>query len=840
MNDFLQWAIFIIMIGWMVFPITFHFFGKTVEKGFSISKIIGLLFWGYFYWLGNIFHIIDNSQISAIFVLLVIGLVSWHFFKKDKLELGAWITCSKGIIIFYEIFFLLTFLCWAIVRGANPEIIGTEKPMELAFINGILRSPTFPPNDPWLSGYSISYYYFGYLLVAMLMHVFSTPSGVAFNLAVALIFSLTAVASSGILLNIIAPIKYKASGEKQPILNNKKLLGFSLLAPLFILVVSNGAGALEMLHSRGIFWDIEEDQAHSEFWKWLDIQELNDSPSLPLDWFPSRAGGTWWWRASRVLQDYTVDGQPREIIDEFPFFSFLLADLHPHLISLPFVMVNIYLGYYLFTQPEYRLIINGKWKQTISQPFFWLTALMVGSLIFINTWDFPIYFLLISLCLFIPAYQELGNFFQTIKNLIGSIFFLGLACIILFLPFLIGLSSQASGLVPSLIFRTRGIHYLIMFLPHIILLIFLIIVDFKKYPLKPMSRIFLFLFLGFVVIFIGSLFYINLLEKIPQWLMWFGNKINQTIDQGIVTFNAPLLNLFRIYGAKNSQELIAEAIRRIIHNPYVLIFQAVIIAVSWVTLFTKKNLNNEENFSIELKNNQFIFLLVFMAAVLSVFPELFYLKDQFGWRMNTIFKFYYQIWVLFSFVSASIVYKICHLDKTIWCRAGLLITGLILVISMIYPFFAIKDKTNMFKNIEYSLDGNKYLELTQPSEYEASQFLTTIPFGVVSEAIGGSYSNYARISRLSGYPTVLGWPGHEVQWRGGVKEIGSREMDIQRLYSTMDWGEAESIIETYGIKYVFIGDLENQTYAVNEEKFRQNMVAILNQQGATLYSTNTR
>jgi len=56
----------------------------------------------------------------------------------------------------------------AFVRAANPEILGTEKPMELAFINAILRSPTFPPHDPWLSGYAISYYYFGYVIVAML------------------------------------------------------------------------------------------------------------------------------------------------------------------------------------------------------------------------------------------------------------------------------------------------------------------------------------------------------------------------------------------------------------------------------------------------------------------------------------------------------------------------------------------------------------------------------------------------------------------------------------------------------------------------------------------------
>ena len=81
-----------------------------------------------------------------------------------------------------EALFLLAFAAWAFVRAANPEAVGTEKPMELAFINAILRSPAFPPHDPWLSGYAISYYYFGYVLVAMLAKTGGTSGGVAFNL----------------------------------------------------------------------------------------------------------------------------------------------------------------------------------------------------------------------------------------------------------------------------------------------------------------------------------------------------------------------------------------------------------------------------------------------------------------------------------------------------------------------------------------------------------------------------------------------------------------------------------------------------------------------------------
>jgi len=509
MIDFLKWAILLFLIGWIVFPVTFHFFRNATEKGFSISKVLGLLFWGYLYWLGNTFHVLANSRISAIFILVVMSVVSWFLFNRNREEFIRWIKGNRATIIFYEVLFLSAFLVWAVVRGANPEIIGTEKPMELAFINGIFRSPSFPPNDPWLSGYSISYYYFGYVLVAMLMHVLGTQSGVAFNLAIALVFSLTAVSSSGLFLNMITSVRKDQNGKREGINLGKKMMAFSLLAPLFILLISNGGGLLEVLHSRGVFWVFPEGgQAQSNFWKWLDIQELIDPPNKPLDWIPSRAGGTWWWRASRVLQDYTLEGQSREIIDEFPFFSYLLADLHPHLISLPFVLMNIYLGYYIFSRPERSILKTDNFREIIRKPFFWLTGFMVGSLIFINTWDFPIYFIYICLCLFIPAFQEDSDFFRTLKKNFGRLVFFAASCVVLFIPFLISLSSQASGLIPSLIFQTRGIHYFTMFLPHLILLGLYLLVIGKSLPSLLLGRNFVFFSFGLIVVLAISLTYV--------------------------------------------------------------------------------------------------------------------------------------------------------------------------------------------------------------------------------------------------------------------------------------------------------------------------------------------
>ena len=253
MLDLIKWFVLFEILGWIIFPITFKVFNASADKGYSISKIFGLLLWGYIYWLGNSFQIIENSLTGALFAffILIIGCVV--FIRNISFAtLVDWCKQNLKIIVFFDALFLITFIGWAIVRAGNPEIVGTEKPMELAFITSIFRSPSFPPSDPWLSNYAISYYYFGYLMVTMIMRVCGTVSGVAFNLTISAWFALVAVASSGILFNLLF-FRSHYPDEKKYI---NKLLLLSLLAPLLILIISNGEGLLEILHSRGIFWQM--------------------------------------------------------------------------------------------------------------------------------------------------------------------------------------------------------------------------------------------------------------------------------------------------------------------------------------------------------------------------------------------------------------------------------------------------------------------------------------------------------------------------------------------------------------------------------------------------------
>jgi len=105
----------------------------------------------------------------------------------------------------------------------------------------------------------------------------------------------------------------------------------------------------------------------------------------------------------------------------------------------------------------------------------------------------------------------------------------------------------------------------------------------------------------------------------------------------------------------------------------------------------------------------------------------------------------------------------------------------------------------------------------------------------VAEAVGGSYSNFGRISEYTGLPTVLGWPGHESQWRGTSEPQGTRQDDIALLYTTPNWDTALDILNKHDIRYVYVGVIERAAYAVHEEKFQSNMTQVFQQGTVTIY-----
>ena len=406
----------------------------------------------------------------------MIGLSAWALSNIEHRisSIFSWLKTNLRLVVTVEVLFLIAFAFLAFLRAGNPELDGTERPMELMFINSILRSPTFPPHDSWLSGYAISYYYFGYVMTAMLAKLAGLAGSIAHNLMTSLIFALAAIGAYGILYNLLAAWKPKT--ENRLTIPSFQTIFSAFLAPLFLLFVSNIEGFLEVLHRHGILWPAN---STSNFWTWLGVKELSDPPTQPLAWIPDRFW--WWWRASRVVSDFDLRGNFQEIIDEFPFFSFLLGDLHPHVMAIPFNLLAVAVALNLFLGGWRGEINLFGFHLNISKTGFLVAALTLGGLAFLNPWDILVGAALIILAYLLFRVHDDGWSWSRLEDVFVLGIPLGLFAFVLYLPFYFGFSSQASGILPNIINPTRGAQLWVMFAPFLIPLIaYLIYVSFVE------------------------------------------------------------------------------------------------------------------------------------------------------------------------------------------------------------------------------------------------------------------------------------------------------------------------------------------------------------------------
>ena len=129
--------------------------------------------------------------------------LSYWALRRQPGSFRSWLEANWGQVLLTELVFMALFFGWVLVRAQNPSITATEKPMEFAFLNSIGRSPQFPPTDPWLSGFSISYYYFGYVMTGLVARLANVSEPIAFNLAVAWLVAGTGTGAFGLVHNLL-------------------------------------------------------------------------------------------------------------------------------------------------------------------------------------------------------------------------------------------------------------------------------------------------------------------------------------------------------------------------------------------------------------------------------------------------------------------------------------------------------------------------------------------------------------------------------------------------------------------------------------------------------------
>ena len=768
MLDALVWLLAIELLGLVALPLTFLVFHRLPDRGYTLSKPLALVLFSFVLWILGLTHAIPNSFFTIIGILLLGTAVSAWVLYRFRDQWAAFVRDEWPTLLVAEGVFLAFLLLWMGIASGSPAINHTEKLMDFGFVNAVLQSRFFPPEDPWLAGHSISYYYFGHFMMAFLIKLTGISSAVGYNLALTLVPALLAMGAFGLVYNLI-----RLSGA-----GRASALGFGLIAPVLVILVGNLEGALEFIHLR--------DWGGDGFWGWIGIKGLESGVDTGSGTFPDQYW--WWWRSTRVI-DTLADGQSLDYtITEFPFFSFILGDLHAHVVSLPFMILVLSLGLNLFQSPA-KLGFRWLARHPLEAGAL---ALFLGSLAFINAWDYPLMVAILLAVVLAKCYgQEEGNLRLALRN---TAFLLGpvvLLSVVLFLPFYWTFGGQASGILPLQ---------------------------------EQSSRPFLFFIVIGLFFFLGLSF---LLRQLSGLVRPNPRQAPAALAAIILPLAPFLLWAAIVLVATAFTDGPAEAVTRVGGRFLWVLPGLAMVGLAGFSAAQRLLLGRDPLIAFPL-------LLLAVAVLLLVGAELFYVVDQFGGafrRMNTVFKVYYQAWLLLALVGAYALYY-WHRHRPgrgVAARLGhytwIVVVGLLAASSLYYSVGAGLDRAGLLRQSptvkNNTLDGLDFLRGTGAGEYAAIRWLRDqAPWGRIVEAVGDDYSDYGRISAGSGLPTVLGWKGHERQWRGSSRLFDGREEDVAQIYRSDDPVEALRLLQHYDVRYVYVGRRERESYGeIGMEKF---------------------
>ncbi len=780
------WWFLLILVSFAALPVTMRFLRFLPDRGYAFAKPLALLLWVYPFWLLAVFGFIHNTMGALAVLLVLVVVLSWGLLRgKGKDSVLAWLRENWKYALVVEIVFGVAFLAFAYFRAFNPEISATEKPMEFMFLNSILQSDTFPPRDAWLAGYAISYYYLGYVIVAALAKLGNIPSGYAFNLGLIMTFAMAAVGAFGLVFNAVT----YAQQNDSPRAAKRSPFAFGVLAVFLLLVIGNLQAVFEVAYNAEI--------GPRDFYASLNLHGLEEiQPSgtgIPED-------NWWWWRASRVLNDINpTDGGHLEVIDEFPAFSFLLGDLHPHVLALPFGVLALAVALNLLLTPHVPITGLQSLQSVLLTPRVLLVALIVGALGMLNTWDIVTYGFVIAAAFAIAQNRVAQNLSRwMLATALGFLLAIYVGGYILFLPFYLGFASQAQGILPQLT-KTPLHQYLIMFGLFVFVMASLVVFLFlrqndKRRVLVSALEFAVPLIAVPIVIALGGMLALVLLPNVGE----------QIISLLQLDAQNPIASAASVYfGALRAQ-------------PWVFVLLVVLIA--GIAALGRLELEETGNSNARTMI-VFALLLALIGFTLTFGTEFLFIRDTFGYRMNTVFKLYYQAWVLLAMASAFAAYYIWSnsraLGRGVWGAAFLVL----LALSLIYPALAFPSKANFFNAQETppTLDGWAWVARAYPDDYAAIEWVrANVPrSAVILEAAGSQYSFDNRVSVATGIPTVLGWGGHELQWRGNYDQAGPRENDIQQIYRSRNLDETRQLLAKYHVDYVIVGGSERNKYQLN-------------------------
>ena len=781
----LTWLVALELLGLLALPLAVRVFRRLDDGGYGLVKPLGLLVVGYACWLLAILGLLNYTQPTVLVVAVLVGIGLWVW---NGAEAREFLRARARLVVLSEVVFVVAYVLAVWVRANGAAINGQEKFMDMAIYHAFLRGDRLPTEDPWLAGYGMAYYYFGYFLWSLVAKVVDAPPAVGYNLALAGTLALLAAGVFGLAYDLVqaqlgrtgrlpAPADGTAASAPTPALvpgpPSTLALVLAALGAAATAVMGNLQALVEVLAHHGL--------GTPAFWLSVGVKNVRGpGPGF----FPE--DGAWWFNAARVIPNVQPDG-----ITEFPWFSLILGDLHPHFVALPFDLLAVGLAMAAFA--NLLAARDQQWTDV------GVAALGLGVLIPLNTWDvgtfWVAYAIAVGAAVLLAAHRAppsderplLAALRHGGPTLMATF---GLA-ILLYCPYFLGYQSQPLGL-GIVAERTMLGSLLVLFGP-------------------------------FLVLVVATL--------IRGWLDALGDP-----DVG------PGLRRYLWAAGLAAIVLAALAVRDVT----LALLLALLLATAPLVLAAWQRPTRALLTSIGV-------VLLVCALGLLLGTELLFLRDTFGSRMNTVFKFHYHVWLLLGLLSPLLIAyllrgpvpigretavstagqgpraerrreaarvpalsspRVSPVAVAVGGVAVALAAGLMLA-GLLYPIGATASKSNGFRG-PLTLDGAAWLDTARPDDARAIRWLADNVPGrpVVAEAVGDDYSEFGRVSTFAGLPTLVGWIGHELQWRGSLPEFQNRQQAAEAIYRTADASGLLTLLQAQRVEYVYVGRLEADKYGL--------------------------
>ena len=769
-----------IAIAALALPLAFRLFARFPDTGAGLSFALGITLISTGYFLLRVVGALPAGRGGFILAIALFAVVMVVLAVRDRRLLAKLRRSVRGLTVAAVLFSAL-FFGYAFFRAHTPDIAHTEQPMDFLYLNAMLVSPDYPPHDPWFAGENASYYYGGYLQAAVLTGASDVWPATGFNLSLAAVFASAGVAAAS-LCAALARWLLGARGRRWiPVAaaGGVLLLLFAgPLASIFELASAHGASSEGVYTAFGVEGLVRcgVGAGDSCIGQRLDPGER---------WFPADHWA--WWRMSRMSYWGPQPGYT-DVISEVPFFSFLLGDLHPHLMAIPGIILALALSAVLW---------RGRgplsWREHVRRPLWLLVvALVFGSLAFVNTWDVITLATVLAFAVLTRNLRALPPL-PAISATASYLAVPALLALAAYSPWIVDLSSGSVGGLYAYGDAGTRIRHVLLFWGTVVVLSLPVIAWALPRPNATLR--------------LRQISTAGLLPALP-FLLWIILAAAGR-SAGVFVEEIGLGEAFSSRGAGGWLTLVFYA------------------AALWLLAFATIRLADRRHPGAPVAG------LATLGVLLLYGTELLFIRDAlfFVPRHNTVFKLSYQAWIILSIASPVVLVAALRFAAPrprifLAAPAALLLAG-----SLVFAVTMTPNRTDGFREA-VSLDGLHFVDFYHPDEYALIEWLAenVEPDAVVVEASGrvwrvgdegqallddpGGYGSFGRVGFRTGLQVPVGWPGHERTWRGKevAPEVDRRRDLVDTVYTAAGREEVVRALEELGATYVVVGREERERY----------------------------